>query len=567
MRKIVMMSATNPAGMRIIDASHPDRTSMLADWEKFRDTYEGGKDFVLKYLQKFSAREDAADFQIRQSISFCPAHAKAALNDIKNAIYQRLIEIKRIDGPTTYREAVLGKNGGVDRLGKTMTSFMGTVVLPELISIAKVGVFIDKDTVETKLTKREAKGKSPYIYIYEAEDILSWYYEDMVLKSLLLRDAEEVVDEESGLVTGTEKGYRHLFFTNGVVTMKTYDQMGNVKETINTNLRRIPFVIGEISQSLLTDVADYQIALLNLESSDLGYSLKSNFPFYIEQFNQAFVNLKTVAPPVDEDGVPTAKNLDTEGADEIKVGAAHGRRYPKGLEAPAFIHPSSEPLKASMEKGGKLKEDIRQLVNLSLRNLERPAGSQTADTTDQKGLEAGLSYIGMEMERIEKEISQIWSEYEGVTAADVIYPKTYSLKTDAERQEESKYLNEIKETLPSMTAQKEISKQIAVLNLETRLDYETIEKIKVEIDKARVVVTDHETIREDHKEGLVSTETASKALGYPDGEVEQAKLDHADRAARIALAQSKVNQRGVADMQDPGDGELDKKGKEGRGPE
>ncbi len=86
-----------------------------------------------------------------------------------------------------------------------------------------------------------------------------------------------------------------------------------------------------------------------------------------------------------------------------------------------------------------------------------------------------------------------------------------------------------------------------------------------EIDQAEVLVTDHETIREDHKEGLVSSETASLAMGYPKGDVEKAKTDHADRAAAIATAQKAISDRGADDLQNTDDSDLDKQDKEGRG--
>ena len=48
-------------------------------------------------------------------------------------------------------------------------------------------------------------------------------------------------------------------------------------------LTRIPFVLLDIGDSMIKDVVNHQIALLNLVSSDVNYALKSNFPFYIEQ--------------------------------------------------------------------------------------------------------------------------------------------------------------------------------------------------------------------------------------------------------------------------------------------
>jgi hypothetical protein len=551
---------------KITETFHPDYLSSVSNWEKYRATFVGGKDFVNKYLKKFSHREEATDFVTRRDISYCPAHAKAAIIDIKNSIYQRLVEIQRIGGSSSYQKAVYGDTGGVDRAGMTMTTFIGTQVLPELLPMAKVGIFVDKAS-DIGTTKLQSKQFSPYLYYYPAEDIQSWTYVDNILVAVLLKDYIDVVDPVTHLVKGREIKYRHIILEENGVSLTIYNSKGEQEgEALKIDLPRIPLVIATLSQSLLTDVSDYQIALLNLESSDIGYSLKSNFPFYTEQFNPQMENFAKLQLSDTEEGVPARETADAQGRSDIKIGVTHGRKYAKGLERPDFINPSPEPLLASMKKSDQLKEDIRKLVNLSLKNLERPAGSQSADLTDEKGLEAGLSYIGMELERVEREIAEIWTMYEsGKSAAVIKYPKKYSLRSDAERLDEIKKLKELKTVVPSITFQKEIDRQIAITALETKVRQETMEVIYEEILTAQVTTMDHEIIREDHKEGLVSDATASEALGYPKGEAEKAKKDHADRAARIAKAQSAVSNRGVRDLQNLNDDEIDKLNKDRRG--
>ena len=153
-----------------------------------------------------------------------------------------------------------------------------------------------------------------------------------------------------------------------------------------------------------------------------------------------------------------------------------------------------------MQKQNQLKQDIRKLVNLSLSNLERPSGSQPANESDEKGLEAGLSYIGLELEKVENNIAEIWTAYEasGETAT-IKYPRKYSLKTDKQRREEAAELNKLKQTIPSSLFQKEISKRVARILLEDTSSFETIETVDAEIDAAVVIITDHEILREDYE--------------------------------------------------------------------
>ena len=42
----------------------------------------------------------------------------------------------------------------------------------------------------------------------------------------------------------------------------------------------------DIGDSIIKDVCDYQIALLNLLSSDVSYALRANFPFLVKQDDQ-----------------------------------------------------------------------------------------------------------------------------------------------------------------------------------------------------------------------------------------------------------------------------------------
>jgi hypothetical protein len=549
---------------RIDQIRHPYYEYWFPNWEKFRLTYEGGKAFVESYLEKFSTRETDDDFLTRKNLSYCPAHAKAAIIDIRNSIFQRMVDITRTGGPDSYRKACLGLEGGVDLNGSTMDSFIGRIVLPELLVMGRVGIFVDKPEIPSPATLRDTKGKRPYLYYYQAEDILSWSYNSQnQLEAVLLRDYEYFVDETTGLVSGETDQYRLIKMTEDGVSIEFYgirtneqthlpEQFAVKDPVLLPKLKQIPFVIFEISSSLLIDVADYQIALLNLASSDLNYALKSNFPFYVEQFNPQ-AEQSGLRPPNGQGG--DATNAKTAADRRITVGVAQGRRYPIGADAPTFINPSPDPLRASMEKQDRLVAEIRQLVNTAVTNLKPTRASAESKEKDQQGLEAGLSYIGLELEHGERQIASIWNDYEGSKEIVTLkYPDNYSLRADDDRRREARELKELLPTIPSVTFQKAIAKQIARVTVASKIPVEDWEKINKEIDKAPVIVSDPEVVKSDHEAGFVSTETASKLRLYPDGEVEQAKKDHAERAKRILEAQMSVKapegmqSRGVDDL-------------------
>lgn len=524
---------------------HPDYASMETTWAKWRLTYEGGDNFIDKYLFKFSQREHVNDFNNRKKFTYCPAFAKAAVNDIKNAIFQRIADVTRDGGPDSWMQACQGKKRGVDLNGSTMNNFIGRQLLIELLTMKTVGVYVDRDRVPTGATKADINNH-PYIYLYKVEDILSWKYSEddpFELETVFLRDSSEKIDPETGLpIDGYDYEYRLVTKTENGVMVHIYNETGEEQgQPVLLNLSKIPFVIFEITESLLRDVTNYQIALLNMESADITFCLLGNFPFYTEQQDarMASSHLKKVGS-VDQ-------NATTEGTDPAipdsgkEVGSHHGRFYQKGMDRPGFIAPPTEPLEASIKKQAAIKADIRLLVNLSLSDVKPKMASAESKGMDERGLEAGLSAIGMELEHGERQIAQIWAMYEGKRDQQptVTYPKRYSLKSDDELHKEANALEERMKAIPSSTYKREIAKQITTIMLGPHVSLETLRKVHKEIDAAKILTTDPDTIEMMVKNALLSNETASLALGAPSGEVEQAKKDAAERAANIMAVQQR----------------------------
>lgn len=564
----------------ITSVRHPLYNSKEIDWLKWRAVYDGGTDFVNNYLEKFSTREDDSDFKRRKKITPTPNFGKAAINDIKNSIFQRLVDVSRRDGSESYRQAIQGSGFGVDLQGSSMNGYIGRELLIEMLVMSRVGVFVDMPKIESQ-TLLAAKGKHPYLYKYRAEDILSWCYKQGSpdeYSSVLLRDYVEEYHGLSGLPTSVKERYRYVFIDpeDGFVHVRFYERqpVTGTKDTnvpdykdiqvdiygMQTNedvilqINIIPFVLVDLGDSLLSDVANHQIALLNMESSDINYALLSNFPFYTEQDDtrQYSAHLQGNAQP-NEDG--TAADANKPASKELVVGATHGRRYSKGYDRPDFIHPSSEPLLASMKKQEALKDDIRTLVNLSLSNIKPKMASAESKKMDQTGLEAGLSNIGLVLEHAERKIARYWHTLEGKekTTFSVKYPEKWSLKSEEDRRKDATSLRELRDTIPSARFQKSISKEIARLLLSDKISNEDIDAITREIDTVKSHTADPDTIFLAVDKGILDLKSAAVILGWPEEVVDKAAKDHAERLARISEAQSKNNEqanaaRGVADL-------------------
>jgi hypothetical protein len=555
--------------IKIVDTRHPVVYMGQTDWELWRRTYEGGVEFRNTYLKQFTQREETTEFNDRKAITPIPTFAKAALNDIRNAIFQRMRDILRRGGSESYQRAINGLSDGVDRRGSTMNAFLGMKVLTDLLVMGRVGVYVDAPIAPDVSTLAEAPNTQPYLYQYAVEDILNWKMagpdKPSQFQAVLLRDTTLEFDQRTLLPTTTGQRYRLMWIDDetGNVMLQFYNLEGlqigpdgiPATEPIMLELKQIPFVMLDIEDSLLKDVCYYQIALLNLVSSDVNYALKANFPFLVEQrdLRATGAHLKRTAT-----AEGTASTGGQGAADEdIKVGVTHGRAYDKGMNPPGFINPSAEPLNASLNLQTKLENDIRRLINLAVANIG--AKATAAAPTDNQGLEAGLSYIGLVLENAERQIASYWAAYEQRNPkrreiATIKYPDRYSLKTDADRVKEAESLSDLMYAVPGRTVKKELGKLIVTGLLAGKVDLDTLQKIEKEIDAAEYTTSDPSTIIEAKNAGLVGDKTASQAIGFSNEEYQKAREDHIARIKRIAETQgvaapgSNPAARGVSDL-------------------
>lgn len=550
---------------------HPVYNILNQEWLKWRLTYNGGRQFIETYLKKYSRRESEEDFETRKELTYVPAFASSAVEEIKNSIFQRLVDISRIGGAKSYLSAVGGNEGGVDSEGTDMNTFIGESVIIELLTMAKVGIFVDMDSEVSNIYDPNSI-KHPYIYTYCTEDILNWKHRKVGNQieyiAIELQDYDYKLDELGMPMGQPVSSIRKMWIgADGFVHAK----IGDGAEQI-LKITKIPFVCLEISNSLLVNVSGYQIALMNLASSDLMYALQSNFPFYTEQASSInFPNHLTNSGTGTEAGAKSPKD-----PNEIKVGHTVGRIYGQGMDRPDFINPSPDPLKVSMEKQNQLKSEIRELVNLALSNLRPKMASAESKSLDTRGMEAGLSYIALELQRGERQIAEFWAMYESTESATVNYPQLYMLKTDQERWDEAEKLAGRIKDAPSLTFKKEICKKITRIMLGGRVTEEVLQKIESEIDKVTCIINDPQMLLTNLENGVLDLETAAISQGIPNDSPKKAAQDHAERLARISTAQGEVlgntgnggsgAARGVADTSSsPGDAKSEKVGTSNQG--
>lgn len=552
----------------ITQVRHPDYLENECDVTLYRDAWIGGKKFIDKYTSSYSTRENPNDLLERKKATPCPAVSKGVVNKIKNAIYQRFNEISRKNGPKNYQDACNGDKWGVDKLGSSMNTFIGKHVLPELVAMGKVGCWIDKKQLPKNHSALDEISAQPYLYTYCREDILAWVEDESSepnqFSSLLLREYY-ISKDKFGLPLQKCCRYKFARIQDGYVVISYYDHLGrsidvnnNVSETRYEldKMKVIPFVIFELTESLLTDIASYQVALLNLGSTDMDYALKSNFPFYVEQrdgsSNKELYKQGTTNSYLQDAAIVNPTRRVDKVAEEIVVGATVGRTYSKDLNEPNFIHPSPEPLVVSMQKQERLEAQIDKIVNSSLSNISATSVDINPDDAKQ-GMEGGLNNIGMELEHGEKRILSIWSMYENYKETGTVsYPKKYSLKNDKQRLEEAEKLLELKSKIPSLKFQKVTAKQAALVLHGDKISSKEMQDIENEIETTQAMTCDVEEIAKDHEGGLVGDQLASQLRGYPKDEWKVAQTDMAKRLALVQASQSpdgfKGGARGVNDQ-------------------
>jgi hypothetical protein len=549
---------------------HPAYATSLTDWKKWRLSYEAGDAFKREYLVKLSSRETDLELSDRRKITYVPAFAASAINDIKNAIFQRTNDVTREEGAKSYQTAITGKLRGVDLENSAMGTFIGTEIIHELLVMSKVGILVDNFTDEDLGdTLRDKDTLHPYVTRYKCEDILSWHKNEKGFSAVLLREAVEIVNA-FGLPEGVKTEYRLLQQVQDGVQVTFFNMEGQAVRGSLLNIERIPFALMELPNSLMELIADYQIALMNMESSDINFIMKANFPFYYEFYDPNTEALFNKGPSEPDNTATAAENRSRDR--EVEISATRGRRLDKSTPAPGFVAPPSNTLEAAMKKEDVVKKDIRSLLNLNLQQLDPRRQSAESKEKDEGGLENSLSYIGLILQRGEQAVAEHWSAFENQGQKVIVeYPKTYSLKSESQRRAEAKELEELADRVPSDTFRREVKKIVARTIIGTQVTQDVMSTVEKEIQDATTLTADANIILSGHKSGLIDDITASEAIGLGGEDVvEQAKKDRAERIALLAEAQGvgegddNAGERGVPEL-DKGTPEDEKEGKPKRG--
>lgn len=526
---------------------HPLYTRLAPEWTRWRLAYEGGQEFIDAYLEKYSKREPKQDFDQRKKLAYNPAHTTRVVNTVRNSLTAKFSDIKRVGDPR-YVKAV---TTDVDLQNDTMNAFIGLRVVPMLLVQARRLVVIDAPPIEPGTTRLEDSG-APYMWAVGAEDCLSWHLDEESghLDRVLIREYVDVEDEDTGLVAAVRTQYRFMRYIEAGEEFGDYKGPGALvtiydgdnkvlDESFIAGLTRLPVVDMQLVQSLVQDIAAYQIALLNLASTDMSFLFRGNFPMYTQQYFPGRGSIKPRETKQPTSPTSTVTRQDRESDEDLSGGQRHGAStgvaYSKDLERPGFIAPPTDNVRISMEKQKDLREEINILVDISLTSMAVKALEQSGKSKemDRAGKEEGLMYVGQVLETGEREIAEIYHEFLGSNQKyDVRYPTDYRVRSQEDRNNEVAQLGTIKELVRSETYQKTVDKRIAQVAIQPFTDAATLQKIENEIDESEWFDESEKRstiIAADVTAQVLSPETATGLRGYDSSEATKA----AAAAARV----------------------------------
>lgn len=512
--------------MTMIDFATLAKQTLLAnvydadDWLEWRYCYEGGRLFRDTYLEKYSDREENDEFVRRRKLTPIPTYARREINRVKNALTQRFPDISRRGGSERWRDAIVGNERGVDRRGSSMNNYLANRIVADLLVMGRVGILVDAPQVVGRSMADVPENFSPYLVTYKVEFIPLLVPAPAESPSdwlaVLLEDLDVDIDPRTGVQTD-KKSFRYYWLDpdrGNLLSIQRMDENGIViGPTIETGLDAVPFVVADIGGSLIKDVCSHQITLLNMISTDSNYAIDSNYPFMVRQRSNVAQDYL-----VGEDNQAT-------------TGVKKGLFYDMGLEAPKFISPPTEPMKASLELRRELKAEVRELVTGAIEDL------------GDGSLEAGLAFIGSCLQVSESRLWDHWGAYESSDpeqreSVTISYPDSWSLKTDMERLEEAEKYVDLMNKLPGQKGKKEASKSAYDKLYRGKLASDALDEIKAEVDAAPYTTSDAKIIIEAKKEGLVGPETGALALGFNADEWKAAEEAQVRRAKAIVEAQA-----------------------------
>ena len=534
--------------MKLIDVRSPAYQVDFSFWKTWRSVVTAGSNYIRENLQKLP-EEDHLTYFNREEITPFPAYVKACLREILTGIYTQMGSVIRQNGPKTLQTAILSN---IDGAGTGLNYFLVMEVLYELLITKRVGICVDRELLSEQPTLAEVIQKQPYAYIIEAENLLAWHVPagSIIPEEILIRDFKPKYHEGSQLLVGKTLEYRHMRRGAGGVEVITYSEKGDTLSTTVLNLKDIPMIILEVRDSIVQDVVGHQAAILNLMSTTIAYALSANMAVYTEQADMATLMASLQRNTDIETSEPNA-----EVAAKLKIGSNIGRRYAQNSERPDFISPPTDNIPKMLELIEKLRDDIRRIMLLSLQNVSvRGLTSVTALRQSQSTTNHGLATLAVLLEKAERGISRIWSDFEKVNDDYVVkYPNDFQLMSIEERLNQIDKLAEMQKLVPSTTYRQLIAKQITSLVLNQQLSAELRLQVEQEIKNAPSLVVRPDDVAKLVEEGVLPREYAGQLLNLPADTAERANQEHAERLRRIALAQMPTNARGNTDGADTSD--------------
>jgi hypothetical protein len=238
------------------------------------------------------------------------------------------------------------------------------------------------------------------------------------------------------------------------------------------------------------------------------------------------------------------------------------------MNAPQFISPPADPIRASMEKQAQLETRAKEILKASMSSMSL-ASAESIQLLGQ-GMESGLFIIGTVLKLGEDMFAELFHEYMNRAENDVTisYPKKYELRTESDRLAKVKEIKDIAKTLGSNTAKRYLEIEAINTLLDGRAPYDQLQAMREEVMATEFCIYEPDTVTTLVESGIISHALASKSLGAPEIDAATAEEEHIRRITAVKISQTsgmgsldpdpafaeKVRKEAAVEVRDPGVG-------------
>lgn len=368
--------------------------------------YLGGQPYIEERLTRFPAesnidwsggtRKDGSTVDGRKDNAYVIPYLNRIVNKINEYVFGE------VPTRTNIRPEM---EEDISSMGKSINELMKEV--SSLVTIngwCWIGVDapVIAEGMQVSLAQKEASKIRPYAQVYDASQVVDWYFDNTGELQWVITETTEYVASDPTKVPYNQE-VRRLWEKGQVTKIVKVDGKYEVESIVALSLKEsVPFIlVGEISSDphVFDSLESIYRTILDLSSA--------NFSNY---YNSVYPQLVLPASVID-----TTMNMYNVEADEA-AGMLKGFSYPilceSGDVTPSYIMPDSGSIESMRAELTSLKNELYESVGMLLRKESAAAESAEAKAFDHLDLEMLIRSRAMMLEAAEEKLSKMINSWD-----------------------------------------------------------------------------------------------------------------------------------------------------------